>query len=67
MSQTHHSRVHLDPQALNVLLEQFVNSTGQATVRFVDGRFEVEAQGLAVVVEQVTIDAGGVDVRWRLR
>lgn len=60
------SGLHLDPAALNALLDQFVNSSGQASVRFVDGRFEVEAGGLALTVESVTIDASGLGVRFKL-
>lgn len=60
------SSIHLDPAALNALLDQFVNASGQAEARFVDGKLELRAAGLTVTVDSVTIDEGGVDVKLRL-
>jgi hypothetical protein len=57
------SHIHLDPDAINALLEQMVNATGKAHVVFRDGRFHATAQGLNVVVEQIIIDATGLDIR----
>ncbi|MBI5831707.1 MAG: hypothetical protein HZB16_05255 [Armatimonadetes bacterium] len=59
---TQPSRVHLDPTALNTLLEQFVNKPGELEVSFVEGQLRCVAKGLTVTVASLTLDAEGLDI-----
>ncbi len=63
--ETQTSRIHLDPTALNTLLEQFVNKPGEVEVRFVDGQLRCVAKGLNVTVQSIVIDENGVDIGLR--
>ncbi|HAZ65058.1 MAG TPA: hypothetical protein DCZ72_15815 [Armatimonadetes bacterium] len=56
------SRIHLDPAALNLVFERFVNQPGKLTVAFVDGLLRIEAEGLTILLRSIDLDATGAGV-----
>ena len=57
------SVVQLGPDALNAVLEQFVNSQDGFNARFTDGQLHLNVKGLALVIRQLSVDHDGITVR----
>lgn len=60
------SQVHLSAEAINAVLQKVVGRPGELDVKFTDGRFVVQAEGLTLVVDELSFSPDGLDVRLRL-
>lgn len=60
------SQVHLSAEAINAVLQKAVCREGELDVQFRDGRFVVQAEGLTMVVDELSLSPEGLDVRLRL-
>ncbi|NUQ00616.1 MAG: hypothetical protein HUU35_12260 [Armatimonadetes bacterium] len=65
MASESESLIHIDPVAINTLLQHFVSGKQGLLAQFVDGRLEVEHNGLAITVYGLTLTDHGLDIRLR--
>lgn len=55
--------IHVGPDTINTLLTHFLGQQPGMSAQFADGQVEVEAQGLAITVHEVTFTEQGLDIR----
>lgn len=56
------SSIHLDPDVLNAVLQQFVNRPEGPRVTFQDGRFIVNMGAFTASVDDIHIGPQGIDL-----